>query len=99
MFPMQIHNCYTLFLCVSHPITMNDKINSAFWDQIVEPYNSNHLTGIIKRWLKKNNVGVLPPLPPLHICGLPPHILSTCEILPQHPPSQCGSFVVVTLLS
>jgi hypothetical protein len=39
MFPMQIHNCDTLLLYVSHPITMNGKINSAFWDQIVEPYN------------------------------------------------------------
>jgi hypothetical protein len=46
---MQIHNCDTLFLHISHPITMNGKINSAFSDQIVEPYNQNHLARIIKR--------------------------------------------------
>ncbi len=43
---------------------------------------------------EKNNVGVLPPLPPPHICGLLPHIPSTSEILPQHLPSQFTTWVV-----
>jgi len=35
-----------------------------------------------------------PPLAPPHILGLPPHVPSTGEILPLHPP-----FVLTTLLS
>ncbi len=38
---------HTLCLHVSRPITMNGKINNAFWNQIVEPYNQNHLVGLI----------------------------------------------------
>ncbi len=36
---------------------------------------------------ENNNVGVPPPLPPSHICGLTPHIPSIGEILPQYLPS------------